>query len=109
MRWLLITAALALPACESVSAGIAAAKSSTAQGIENVKTVNDGYARVAVRVPCSMTVGAFFRLADARQREGVEMLCGENTPADEGLSAADLEKIEMFYDLLDRSRAAVGE
>ena len=79
----------------------------TAASIEKKRQYSDTEAMVFQNAPCAMTVGAYWRTLSSAQRNAVNVLCGGD-PTNDELSAEEVRKITDFFELLDRSKAAVG-
>ena len=69
----LIIGLLALAACTPVSRAV------VGEGIGRVEQANDAAARLALKAPCAITVGAKNRALTADEQRHVEGLCGGNT------------------------------
>lgn len=53
-----------------------AAIDATERTIENIKRVNDAEANVLKQAPCTIDIGAYYRVLDSREQGAVAALCG---------------------------------
>lgn len=81
----LALAGTALQACSlppgGAQAGRAAA-AAVAEGAEDRRAYNDRKAAALLALPCDISVGAYYRLANAVQQEALAMLCSGRRPGE---------------------------
>lgn len=94
-RILLLTTALLLGGCSmftEYTALKAAAREGVNTAIEDRKSFNDTKAKVAVEIPCDMSLGAAMRLESERKKAIIIELCG-GPPANSQITVDDVAKL----------------
>lgn len=71
-----------VPGSDKVEAAVGAAKTA---GLSDRRSYNDMKAETLLALPCDISIGAFYRLANSVQQEALAMLCsgrrtGESEP-----------------------------
>lgn len=77
--------AVALAGCDTTGAILGAAEGRVERAVKQTERLNDTEARAYKRAPCAVSVGAYFRMLDERERRAVDVLCGgDNGPIQPG-------------------------
>lgn len=78
---------IALSAVAALAGCTSAQQAAVGVGIERAQAASDTAAEAALAAVCGVTVGAYFRLEDARRQTGLHLICapgGELLPVEGG-------------------------
>lgn len=90
--------------CSWTAATTGVLEEKSVAAIENKKRLSDLEARVAVKGPCIMTIGAYHRVLTDLEQRAVDLLCGGDI-----VTESDVQFLKDYIELLERSSAAIND